>query len=356
MALDHGRLVKALAERDTAVAERDALRLSLDQQIAKDAALEHRLEVMEIVEEQRRSSRTADGAAGPAKPQPAAGLEVSVPLSPPLQSKVGSPGGSEESAGSDSHSAAALCGASCYRCAEAVALLFSACSSVTAAGFLCCRAGHAMVKAISSGTSGFFGFIVAIFSQCHLPPPSPVPYDDEEELRTVRAPSERDMLGGRSLVTTLGVIAGLTTLWDLHFGGPVLAMWAPIGAFAGAAGSALGLAVAALCTHKPGEESAVDLQEQASGALWVELSGAIWSIAAASALCACISGVAAWSAHEYEHKDRSRAVLVLDALLCGAFALRNGYKAWRGGGFTKGGKLRLLVGDAGCGCGWPALL
>ena len=26
MALDHGRLVKALAERDTAVAERDALR------------------------------------------------------------------------------------------------------------------------------------------------------------------------------------------------------------------------------------------------------------------------------------------------------------------------------------------
>ena len=116
------------------------------------------------------------------------------------------------------------------------------------------------------------------------------------------------------------------------------------------------MAVAALCTHAPGEEPAVDLQELASGTLWVELSGAIWSIAAASGLCACVSGVAAWSAHEYEHEDRSRAVLVLNALLFLAFALRNGYKAWRGGGCTKGGKLRLLVGDAGCGCGWPALL
>ena len=72
------------------------------------------------------------------------------------------------------------------------------------------------------------------------------------------------------------------------------------------------------------------------------------------------SGVAAYSAHAYEHeeevKEGHRAVVLLDALLFLAFAIRNGYKAWRGGGCTKGGKLRLLVGDGGCGCGWPALL
>ena len=116
-------------------------------------------------------------------------------------------------------------------------------------------------------------------------------------------------------------------------------------------------------------DSAADLEanksalgELTDGKMWEDLNVVGWSVGAAAAFSAAAAGLVAWSVHEYPPSARARALLTLDLALLLLFAVRNGMKAWRGGGCTQGGRIRLVLsGDdctalRRCGCGWPAML
>ena len=90
--------------------------------------------------------------------------------------------------------------------------------------------------------------------------------------------------------------------------------------------------------------------------MWADLGSAAWPLGAATAASAVASGLVAWSVHHHPADGRHRMLVLVNSLLLVSFAMRNGFKAWRGGGCTRSGRLRLIARDQRCGCGWPALL
>ena len=354
MKLSPGRLQVALAERDAARAERDAVNIALATQIQKDKDLQLRLEVLE------------------------SGQESSALV------KADSSSGQEEEPGQASD-AAWLCAASCVQFAESIALAIRACGTFSGACVLICRAFCAVGATLRRGTSATLNMLNSILTTCRLPPPPtdlPPPEDDEPDdpMDADRGPSQRSQI----LLGSLVVAALVMFVWNLVCCGLAMAVWVPLGALSGLFGSSMGVVIAVLATPRAGREDrtaspevadgagdggeqgddGTAYQELASGKMWSDLSSAAWSVGAAAALSGAFSGLVAWSTNEvvHEHNEwisdtgRSRMLVLTNTCLLVAFGARNGYKAWRGGGCTSGGRFRLVARDAGCGCGWPALL
>jgi hypothetical protein len=267
----------------------------------------------------------------------------------------------EESSAAD---AAWLFSGACLRCGEAMSQACGACGSLVAGLLLLCRALVACAQAAARGPGMLLQAIVMVISSCRLPAPPPA---DEEGVLELLEPTPNSPEW--TLVISLSVTAFVALVWDLHHGGLSLAAWVPMGALSGALGAAIGMAVAGLATPSAdetayGETSSgnVDLAELTDGKMWGDLTVVGWSLGAAAALSAAASGLVAWSVHEYPGWARARALTILDVALLLLFAVRNGHKAWRSGGCTRSGRLKLIVSGNDCswlrrcGCGWSALL
>ena len=253
MRLSPGRLQSVLAERDAARAERDAANIALTVQLQKDTELQKRLEVLEIVQGRRPTPTKQQQQQQQQQQQSAAPLQYDVE---DAATQVNDE--DEETHASD---AGWLCASSCVHFAESAGLVLQAFATFTKACLLAIRAVCAIGYAIQAGTDATLRTITNCFTTCRLPPPPMLPPpgdDDDDDPVNTEAPSSYT----QNLIIGLSVSALVILLWDWRFGGVALAVWTPLGACAGFAGSAIGIGIAALATPT---DSSLDVDELASG-------------------------------------------------------------------------------------------
>ena len=381
-----GRLSALLAERDAARAERDAANIALAMQIQKDLELEKRLEALESMQQPERMAASQMRLSLPRLPhahgdkafEPSAallGADSHERLDVLNDDSMLEVEAAKEN-GSKPEDAAWLCAASCVSFAEAITLAVQSCGSFSAACVLICRACCAVGATLRRGTAATLRMLDSIANTCMLPPPPtvlPPPRGDEPDdpIDINAGVSSRTQI----LLGSLAAVALFLFVWLLVFCGFNLAAWVPIGALAGLLGSCAGIGVAALATPVVPEDTPEGGDEAAAGdddvskdvvseTTWTSISAAAWPVGAASAFSAAFSGLVSWSTNEVVHvnnewisdEGRSRMLLLTNLVLLLGFGVRNGYKTWRGGGYSRSRRLLLVARDGGCGCGWPALL
>ena len=355
MRLSPGRLQAVLAERDQARAERDAATIALAHQVARDRELEQRLESLTV---HHQPSVDKQGQPSPShsyftEAPSIAGYSEVIIGAEPVGTDADVNDDEEDLLGKDPSDAAWLCASACLRCAESMAHAAKAAARLLQGFYLCCRAIVAVGLTIRRGTHATLGLIATVCTSCRLPTPPPLPppgEDDEDDPIVDASPG----LSTKVFVAGACTSAVLIFVWNWTFGIQGDATWVPLGAISGLAGVGLGIGVAALTT--PYEEITMDVDELQSGKMWVDLQGTAWSVGATTAFTATISGIVAWSVHEYPAAARTRALFLANMAMLIGFSGRFGYKTWRGGGCSRTGRVQLVARDGRCGCGWPALL
>jgi hypothetical protein len=247
-------------------------------------------------------------------------------------------GGSAREADELCGEALTLGGEACSSCVTGVLALGGTIVLAGRAALLSCRAAFVLATSVEHVFAALFSCM-----SCKLPPPEPLAED-------VDVATVLDASDNLRATSVLGAVAILLFIWDWYAGGASLAIWAPLGAVSAALGAVLGIAFAGLATP-----TSVEYSQLTEKVRVVDLRDTAISTAALAALAAAFTATAAWSIHDYPADARARVMKLVNALVLGVCAIRQGFKTWRG--CAPSGRLRILLGGRrGCGCGWPAIL